>query len=277
MQAVANNLLYNNPIFTPSFRKPIILIWWLVQSHIPEDKVVGQNGELPDDDDPLFRPKVFLHQPELYLNSQLERDVERIEYEEYLRLKWGCNEAVPEDFDPDNLEIDSQARLKRLMERQEAVRNAINILSMSEPESFELNTDVHYQEKCERPNNLYSGKSNASSESVTSSVSVAESLDSDERLQVYENEAVINVASVESLTRMVSPDPTVIRRSMAASIERIPTPRIRAGSRPPLSRSAYSPTAIPTLRDGYTWKRPSITLKDYPRAPDYFPFNSSVA
>ncbi|KAI0107423.1 hypothetical protein F4776DRAFT_645172 [Hypoxylon sp. NC0597] len=150
---------------------------------------------------------------------------------------------------------------------------------MSEAESPELNTDIQPQEQGQAAfNNLYSSENlNASSEFLVSDISVTESLDSDERLEEYENEVIIDVASATNITHVISSDPTIIRRSTTALIERIPTSRIKAGSRPPLSRSAYSSDAVPKLRDEYSWKRPSITLSNYPPAPDYFPFKSSVA
>ncbi|KAI5863774.1 hypothetical protein GGS23DRAFT_620611 [Durotheca rogersii] len=70
--------------------------------------------DLPDDFDLQLDPpgerKVFLnqHAPRGPL-SKIDAPVR--EYEEYLRSKWSCSEAMPTGFDPDRLEAARQAQL----------------------------------------------------------------------------------------------------------------------------------------------------------------------
>ncbi|KAI1412018.1 hypothetical protein F5Y13DRAFT_190701 [Hypoxylon sp. FL1857] len=235
-------------------------------------------SELPDDDNPWSECKISLKQTEPSKNSLSKRDIEMRKYEEYLRLKWGGAEAMPEDFDPDKLEDVFQARMKYREERKDAVRIATECLSGGKVSELDTsNTLAQAQEYGSIDSHPAEAK--ASSESLFKRVSVTESLDTDEQLEGYESEATINAASTAIISRVTgTPDSftTVIHCPIESPTERAPTPRIRSGSKPPLSRSAFSLDGLPIPSDGHPRKRPSDTLRDYPRAPQYFPFTSTA-
>ncbi|KAI1137754.1 hypothetical protein F5Y05DRAFT_386239 [Hypoxylon sp. FL0543] len=229
-------------------------------------------SELPNESGPLSERKIVLHRTNPSEEPLSKRDLEFRKYEEYLRLKWGGDEAMPADFDPHKLEAAFKARYKSRMENKDAVRAATEFLV--ENELSKPNTNVQYQEQ----EYLYSEQANASSESLFTDVSAAERSYMDEQFDDYENETIVEIASPASKPRVTrTPDSGTDIVSMSASIERIPTPRIRAGSRPPLSRSAFSGSGLPSPRDGFPGRRPGETLREYPRAPKYFPFKSKVA
>ncbi|KAI0835966.1 hypothetical protein F5Y06DRAFT_114656 [Hypoxylon sp. FL0890] len=248
------------------------------ESEDPIDTFQGCTAfsELPDDDDPWADRKIFLHRTEPSEKPLSKRDIEIRKREEYLRSKWGGNEAMPASFDPNRLEAVFQARPKTLRENNNAVRVATEFLSEGEVPGFD--TDIRSQGQGRGSNDLYREDVNTS-QPLSMDPTAVEPQDLDKILEAYESEPIVHTASAAKtahVTRTPDSDTNIARHSMSAPIERIPTPRIRAGSRPPLSRSAFSSAGLPSPRDGYPGDRPSATLRDYPRAPKYFPFESKV-
>ncbi|KAI1099081.1 hypothetical protein F4804DRAFT_322904 [Jackrogersella minutella] len=222
---------------------------------------------------PLPEHKVFLHQCRPSNKALSKKDIKVMKYEEYLRSKWECSEAMPEAFDPENLEVIRQARFKPHAKNEDIAQ--VNELQSGDDELRELNTGIECREYEHVPDDICSEEENSSSESVATDFSITESLDSDEQLEEYETEAIINIASSENITRVsccTETITTVIRRPVAEPVERKPTPRIKTGSKPPLSRSAFAGAGLPSPKDGSPGQRPTTTLRGYPKAPKYFPY-----
>ncbi|KAI1210143.1 uncharacterized protein F4807DRAFT_423953 [Annulohypoxylon truncatum] len=230
-------------------------------------------NELPDPD-PQPERKIFLQQCKPSSKSFSKRDIKARNYENYLRFEYGCSEAIPGEFDPEKLEAVLQAKLKLNTENRD-LTTTDSELHRRDEELSELDTTNEYQEFENILNIIYSEEINVSSGSL-SDISVTESLDSDEQLDEYENEAIVTVASAEKFTRAspeIGPMATVIRRSAPEPIVRKPTPRIRTGSKPPLSRSAFARAGLPSPKDG---SPATTTLRGYPKAPKYFPYKSKA-
>ncbi|KAI1398620.1 hypothetical protein F4819DRAFT_21718 [Hypoxylon fuscum] len=231
--------------------------------------------DLPDDDsDPFCERKICLHRLGPSDIPSSKGDVENRKHEEYLRSKWQCDEAMPETFDPyklaDKLEVALQGQSKSHAEANDQVL-----------EDDESHCENHLSDSGYGSLDLYSEEANTSSESLLSNVSVTESLDSDEQLEGYEDEVNFYTASSASITR-VSLDASAEVADVSLSVfrpvteternlERNPTPRIRRGSKPPLSRSAFSGVGLPRPMDGSQGQRSCETLSGYPQAPRYFP------
>ncbi|KAI2469106.1 hypothetical protein F4781DRAFT_395828 [Annulohypoxylon bovei var. microspora] len=228
-------------------------------------------NELPDPN-PLPEHKIFLRQCKPSHKAFSKWDIEARNHEEYLRSNYDCSEVMLAGFDPEKLEPVLQARFKPNTEIRDITTDDSELYL--EDELCEVKIDVENQEYEDIPNDVYSKEVNYSSESLTD-VSVAGSLDFDE----YESEAIVDVASAEKFTRVscgTESITTVIRRSVTGSIGRRPTPRIRIGSKPPLSRSAFAGAGLPSPKDGTPGQRAGATLRGYPKAPKYFPFKSKV-
>ncbi|KAI1292982.1 hypothetical protein F5Y03DRAFT_400219 [Xylaria venustula] len=174
-------------------------------------------------------------------------DREMSEREDYLRNKWGCNDAIPDPFDPDKLDASFRAKFStrnRQTEQSETrkkaqelkIRPENNIPATATPESLS-------------PRAIHAPRCNALNKPVFTT-STNQSPDNDEQSLAYESEA--SASDYETTTenmiqargRSIS---NVDRRGRATSDakERPSTPRIRAGSKPPLSRSAYVEGGVP--------------------------------
>ncbi|KAL7619714.1 hypothetical protein AAE478_010256 [Parahypoxylon ruwenzoriense] len=233
-------------------------------------KKCGSFEDLPDVSDSVLcgtqKHKIFLNQTGSCV-SLSKKDAAMKRYEDYLRLKWPCSEAMPPEFDPDKLEAIRKARFpfrtadENFLERKDTLH--------------ELATIGKYQKYEDTSGDMYLGEANTSSESLTSDVSVTESLDNEEHLENYESEVVVHVASMENIIP-ATPERTTIRRSTACTLERKPTPRIRSGSKPPLCRSAFAGAGQAVAKDGCDGQSPGTKLKGYPQAPRYFPFRSRI-
>ncbi|KAI0891905.1 hypothetical protein F4806DRAFT_287563 [Annulohypoxylon nitens] len=230
--------------------------------------------EFPESD-PFAERKVFLHQSKPSSKAYSKRDLEFIKYEDYLRSKYDCSEAMPAGFDPEKLEIVFQSQRKRKNENEE--------LDMADPEPEVQSEDddlseigiIEKRKECERMLNIIEPVEDSISydSSDISDVSITESLDSDGLLDEYEKEAVIHTASIEKFTRVspeLGPGATGISPPTPISIvNRKSTPRIKTGSKPPLSRSAFAGAGLPSPEDGTPVP---ATLRGYPKAPQYFPY-----
>ncbi|RYP68916.1 hypothetical protein DL769_005392 [Monosporascus sp. CRB-8-3] len=165
-------------------------------------------------------------------------DCDQEAYERYLRNKWRCSDAMPDSFDPKKLELKRRALF--------STRNKEKAHSVTkEPEARKAQLPISEETKLsadpQAPHGLPFPASRAGlAESV---LSVTKSLDPDEQvLDGYESDATAS----DTLTER---SPSTRRRANTFSspgavteepVERKPTPRIRTGSKPPLSKSAYA-------------------------------------
>ncbi|XXH01555.1 hypothetical protein Hte_007915 [Hypoxylon texense] len=233
--------------------------------------------------------------------------------DEYLRAKWPCSDAMPEAFDPDKLEVirrtwsESQsqnelvkaytkaAREEEEREKEKENNNNNGRQNLSTKRSYYNDHDeVDYDNG---PRAMYSQGKNSSSESVCTGVSITESLLESEELDGYDSEVTVETASRASIisrtsiTRVSLHSPPACTPDAAEIIsmrspepvlpdmyerERGTRPRMGIGSRPPLSRSAFSIAGMPHPQNEYQGRPRSETLKAYPRAPGYFPFRSTL-
>ncbi|KAI1260257.1 hypothetical protein F5Y18DRAFT_432407 [Xylariaceae sp. FL1019] len=250
--------------------------------------------DLPDlDGDYIPAREVFLRgQPPLRQKPH-KRDREMNWCEEYLRSKWTCTDAMPDSFDPDQLEkvfargrgghsvsrdtrpCRSEQRDTNTMEGTKGSTNDQRGLMATNAESVEVN-EIHtstVDDVC--PSDAESQSSSA----------ISESLDTDEQLEGYESEVSINEASTENITRVKASTSPVTARGRPRSkafepVERKPTPRIRKGSKPPLSRSAFSGSGVPclygTCQGGCNGDGKGGVVNRHAKAPKYFPFKSKA-
>jgi hypothetical protein len=93
---------------------------------------------------------------------------------------------------------------------------------------------------------MYATIGNLSS-NFLSTKSVTESLGNDEQHKGHESEVTVNGASKENMTLVRSRTNVSGRGRDTCTLERTPTPRIRRGSKPPLSRSAFVDGGVPCL------------------------------
>ncbi|RYP67214.1 hypothetical protein DL771_007376 [Monosporascus sp. 5C6A] len=167
-------------------------------------------------------------------------DCDHQAYEHYLRNKWRCSDAMPDSFDPKKLEL---KRTTLFSTRNKEKASSITITKGRETPKAEPHISEEARPSAD-PQAPLGFPFPASRAGLAESVlSVGESLESGEQvLDGYESDATTSDALTERSTH-------TRRRANALSfsgptteepLERKPTPRIRAGSKPPLSRSAYA-------------------------------------
>ncbi|KAI0007161.1 hypothetical protein F4779DRAFT_619866 [Xylariaceae sp. FL0662B] len=200
--------------------------------------------DLPDELSVASERKVFLYRSNPSVDTS-KADADIRGYEDYLRSKWECTEALPEGFDPEKLEAARDTRFKSRDGTDDAIQANDKLRSGDE----DVHEDVHETDD-EAPSalgdehrhtDIYPSQANSSSDSVMTDISITESLDTEEELKGYENEVTVHKVSRESITRVCSHTSMInaISPSAADPIELKPTPRIRTGSKPPLSKSAF--------------------------------------
>ncbi|KAI0598417.1 hypothetical protein F4775DRAFT_555431 [Biscogniauxia sp. FL1348] len=204
--------------------------------------------------------------------SEADRNIMR--YEEYLRSKWQCVEAMPESFDPDKLEI-----IRRLKYGTFAGKG-ISKRILKSPLDLEIVDDESIGEPS--PSEYtHPSVEDASPEDISTDASVIdslidaiiESLNTEKQLEGYESDVTVKGASTEYMTKIKPRSKTVGHASQSPSVPTGPNrePRIKNGSKPPLSRSAFArggETGIVENSQGLVSTTPIV----YPRAPRYFPF-----
>ncbi|KAI2635859.1 hypothetical protein GGS26DRAFT_514877 [Hypomontagnella submonticulosa] len=237
-------------------------------------------NDLPDDSDPFAERKISLHQPGLSNIVLSEGDAEEAKYQEYLRSRWPISEAIPAEFDPDELEASWKRQFGPRVENDPNLGDSKLSLQLADYDSDAV--EIIF-DQVSSLSNMDPQEANGSSESLCTDGSVTESLDSDEELEGYESEVAVQRAASAKMVRVSicnipqASAAVMCQPSTETIIERKPTPRIRTGSKPPLSRSALSCAGLPSPKEGYQGKGPSMTLKGYPQAPKYFPFRSRVS
>ncbi|KAI1339648.1 hypothetical protein F5Y15DRAFT_415568 [Xylariaceae sp. FL0016] len=245
-------------------------------------------ADLPDDVDIQFTPKPIVYNPGRVTLSEADKEFQRVE--RALRKKYPCSDALPESFDPQKLEASRLSRLHRLPVTTSQPQTSHCIPSTritSQSAAATTSEDGDRTPRARR--SLRRPPSNDSLPSI-SGLSVASSLDNDETLAGYESEVTIIEAKTTNITKLSAPSTpsppasrprshTVVEPRDAARGRRLSAasrqtegpaaregmrrsaspPRIRSGSRPPLSKSSY------VAGDG---------TKE--RVPRYFPFKSRM-
>ncbi|KAK6953664.1 hypothetical protein Daesc_005969 [Daldinia eschscholtzii] len=212
-------------------------------------------------------------------------DIEFMKIEEYLRMKWPCSEPMPAPFDPEKLEATRQARAKSYNEDKSVTE--MNAVDSPENEAGSYGSHVKEQRQIGEhvSDVMYPEEANTSVESLFADVTLPQPPDSGEQLEKYNSKVTIETVSSGSISQVslnhhVEPMAGDVSYSEPEPelepIMREPTPRMGSGSKPPLSRSAFSGAAMPCAKDGYLDKRPTLTLIGYPRPPRYFPFKSKI-
>ncbi|KAI4869847.1 hypothetical protein F4820DRAFT_341911 [Hypoxylon rubiginosum] len=244
------------------------------------------------------------------LGPSLTNSKKTAAYEEYLRAKWPCSDAMPEAFDPDKLEV-IRRTWSESQDHNEIVK-AYTEAAWAEEEKEnhsvrrELLTKGSYFDHDDEGSvcDVYSQGNNPSCESISTGVSITESLLDSDELDGYDSEVTVGTASRASIisrrsvarvslhsTRTPTPDaaettspfsvrspsPVPVPAECPPECECQPRRRTGTGSKPPLSRSAFSTAGLPHPKNEYQGgRRRSETLTGYPRAPGYFPFQSGL-
>ncbi|OTA98088.1 hypothetical protein M426DRAFT_17774 [Hypoxylon sp. CI-4A] len=230
---------------------------------------------IPDEPGPCAERKIFLHQPKQSPLKLSKKDIEVAKRDEHLQMKWNVTDPMPKSFDPIKLEAMFQSRYCPETKSNATLENS-DLIS-EDDERHALITDIQDFEYKQAFDSIYSIDANSPLESIDSDMSNAGSLGSEDLLETYEQDAIIDIAEAANPTRISQTQDTVVRNSTAdPTLKPNPVPRIRAGSRPPLSRSAFAGVGLPRHRDGAPGDRPAMTLRGYPRSPKYFSFKSIV-
>ncbi|KAK5630163.1 hypothetical protein RRF57_005878 [Xylaria bambusicola] len=205
-------------------------------------------------------------------------DREMSKYEDYLRNKWGCNDAIPDSFDPDKLDAVLRSRFPAKSTQQSPLESREKVQAPS-AQPVKDAPATKEKESHEMP---LKDISTSSSKIVNSSGSPA-AVDADEQDINYNNETSMTENSTpekNTLPRERSNSTTTTHRGrtnpVSEATDRPRTPRIRAGSKPPLSRSAFVAGGVPCeqeLCEGQCKRDAGRRAK----APEYFPFKSSRA
>ncbi|KAI1183671.1 hypothetical protein F5B17DRAFT_448052 [Nemania serpens] len=220
-------------------------------------------------------------------------DREIIEYDEYLRRKWGGTEAIPDSFDPDKLDAVLKSRRSSTRTRggpSEADENTTSPVVSKGDDMFKTPAEPQNTRpedtSASIPDDTYVYDYCAAQTSSFAN-SEGKSLHVDDKVE--EHEAEVSIHSINEPppipmknTARLPPQPSLHSpRDRGRSMSDIPgqalPPRIRAGSRPPLSRSAFAEGGVPCLdeRCQGACKR-GVVVKGHPRAPEYFPFKGQA-
>ncbi|KAI5922986.1 hypothetical protein F4810DRAFT_232947 [Camillea tinctor] len=199
--------------------------------------------------------------PNIASMSEADRNIMR--YEEYLRSKWQCAEAMPESFDPEKLELIRKMRYGALKKKIRKNPSDLEINRDGDIGEQSLNEDAHpYHED---------DSSKIEDSDIDSLInSIIESLNTKEHIEGDESDAIVDSTSNEDTTK-ARPRSKSVSRSAPAPTEQKKEPRIKSGSKPPLSRSAFArggETGVDGNGEGVNGTTPIV----YPRAPKYFPF-----
>ncbi|KAI1820865.1 hypothetical protein F4861DRAFT_35406 [Xylaria intraflava] len=246
------------------------------------------------------------------LPPKTDREMQRCEA--YLRAKWGCTDDTPNAFDPHKLEevLNSRFKSRRKSERPSAAREKASeqalkterekragkerpIVPTASQSDTLLGGDVApaREETCEcccdglpdiAPTTavtrsldravteqpaVYGGNSESNSESNSEDISEGTTEDG-----AVPNDTPMAIMPVRWPPKSNKPA-TNHRQSATKTSERPATPRIRAGSKPPLSKSAFVDGGVPCLDEecGGACKK-GAKAKGRVMAPRYFPFRS---
>lgn len=252
-------------------------------------------NDLPDDLDIENEPSVTY---EIGQTATPPPRSDLVAYECYLREKWHCSDTIPGEFDPDELERKRQALLKSSLLPSPAGQetDALGDSTNDEPQpesSSNMDEDDYEPTTAVNPSGWltvpFPTYENSSAESI---VSITESLDTE---GFYDDDVTVGEAQEQRMSRVfMRPRANAVSSSAPTSpVESLPPPplpaksaerqpsnrRIRRGSRPPLSKSAFSNVNCcgaqctdANCRMGV--RRSSVAAS--PKAPRYFPFRSRM-
>ncbi|KAI1464853.1 uncharacterized protein F4812DRAFT_142408 [Daldinia caldariorum] len=224
-------------------------------------------------------------------------DIEFMKIEEYLRIKWPCSDPMPAPFDPIKLEAVMQARFKS--RNKDKGTTGINATDSPGNEAGPPDLDAEGQSRMDEQVSdvIYPEEANISVASVFAGVPLPKPIDSGEQFEGYDMEVTLEAASSGNISQVSlshgvqpmaadmiylepepepEPEPEWERERELKPVRRGSAPRVGSGSKPPLSRSAFSNAPKPCAKDRYLDKKPCLTLAGYPRPPRYFPFRSKI-
>ena len=212
-------------------------------------------------------------------------------WESYLREKWGTTDPMPESFDPERLEKKRQEQLPSQGEGR-ALNVDKTLPKIAKGDEQALAKDDQRNERMtpgsRDPYSIpFPAYSNGGGDSVVSTVSATESPDKLEKAAGSKGVAIpaeppagpsfyqrlrANAVGTDARAAEVRAEDVAGAEpeSEMTEIERRPTPRIRAGSKPPLSKSAYANSCSDADCGAGARRRSSA------RPPKYFPFRSQM-
>ncbi|KAI1372161.1 hypothetical protein F4677DRAFT_449649 [Hypoxylon crocopeplum] len=205
--------------------------------------------DLPNDPDSFPARVIFLQQSMPSEIALSEGDAKIRDYEEYLRSKWPCSEAIPPPFDPDRLETVRQIWRQLQAENVDPAQTDIEVPLEEMYYLYGVSDEEQEQEQEQEhvSKYIYPETPNPSSESSAGG----------EQLEGYDNETAARMAPAVNITKAGESTTRTTRRP----VERQPNPRIKTGSKPPLSRSAFARAGLPYLVESRTGhKRAFVTL-----------------
>lgn len=251
--------------------------------HVSNDvrKARGRSRDVNNSDDytPVRETYLRKNEEEWVKKRPPRADREMSKYEDYLRNKWGCNDAIPDSFDPDKLD----AALKSARSRQqlstktheharprqpenEAPRKELQAKHQDEPSSsFPVDAPSSFAEGSSHSD--YSCRCNASTHADEQDTNY------DSEASISHNEHATEENTPQARGRSRSNAISRHRRTPSETKERPPTPRIRSGSKPPLSRSAFVAGGVP-CEDERCQGQCKREAHKRAKAPAYFPFKS---
>ncbi|KAI0018178.1 hypothetical protein F4780DRAFT_536481 [Xylariomycetidae sp. FL0641] len=178
--------------------------------------------------------------------TRSDRRMER--YEEYLRNKWECSDALPEAFDPEKLEAKRKARSSKTKKSDEEERRGRS-KTVSEPPKPTSTPALPVRKAAERKESEDDDDDDSGSAEVQDKPSDPPARSPDPARAPAASSASPPEAAAPPPPpppKPALPNPARRFRSTSNPVpptapERAPTPRIRSGSKPPLSRSAFAP------------------------------------
>ncbi|KAI1427742.1 hypothetical protein F5Y12DRAFT_711968 [Xylaria sp. FL1777] len=256
-------------------------------SHVPVDmKQRTKFDAVPDLEDYTPVREIYLQKSEIDSLTKRPPKTDRDMYqcEKYLRNKWGCNEAIPGSFDPYKLDASFRSQFSTRHEEKggsETCAQRQNPAVQPENNTLEIAAiepqDISLQDAPPpSADNVYSRECNASHEPIPTAESELPNTDVG-----YESEASIsddekpmeNITQARGRTKStsISHHP---HNTSSETPERTLTPRIRSGSKPPLSRSAFVKGGGPC--GDKNCQGQCKRGRERAKAPEYFPFKSRV-
>ncbi|KAI1162758.1 hypothetical protein F5B18DRAFT_673064 [Nemania serpens] len=250
------------------------------------------DAEDPDDYIPVREKSLRKNITDSLTKKPPKTDREINEYDDYLRRKWGCTEAIPDSFDPDKLDAVLKSRLSgtriRGRPNDAAEKTAGPVVSKGDDTFM---TPVEPQDtppedtSSSIPNDTSAYGCYASQTSLLAH-SKRESLNKNSKVEKYEGGVSIHKnetpPTLKDDTTHPRPQPSLGSprcrdRSMSDTPGQALPPRIRTGSKPPLSRSAFVAGGVPCLHEKChgACKR-GVIVKGHVRPPQYFPFKSQA-
>ncbi|KAI1350452.1 hypothetical protein F5Y01DRAFT_315843 [Xylaria sp. FL0043] len=239
---------------------------------------VKQHIRLGNSDNYLPVRKLYLqkNQTDTLTKRPPRYDREKYEYEDYLRNKWGCNDAMPDSFDPYKLDASYKARVSTNNKQErssETVKGTDALMRAAVTEFREMSLQ---DPSSPSPDAISSGECNESRKSVSEESRRGPLETHEQTIGCESQEPVADGGVHRKNTAQVRGRSNSNTSSRGRTSSEIPngssTPRIRAGSRPPSSRSAY--IAGGTTCEDKQCNGQCKQGRGRAKPPEYFPFKS---